>query len=168
MILYCITIHPNVSWHSTVSRYSKVSRYLSRLSSQVPASTCTPYQVNCDGCTQQPPAVDVHRMVPELDDPGEASQDGQHDEGEHQKRLEQLGRVCQHCVEVHLEHTVWEEPLVIKEQRRKSARQLDVFKVIYCSVFTAFTVPVFSHNNSLNCEQLNSSKIRRLLFSSCA
>lgn len=83
-------------------------------------------------------------MVSELDDPGEASQDGQHDEGEHQKRLEQLGRVCQHCVEVHLEHTVSEEPLVISRTEEKVSKTTRCFKgdllicihCIYCaSVF---------------------------------
>lgn len=64
------------------------------------------HQVDGDGGPQQPAAVDVHRMVPELDDPGEASQDGQHDEGEDQQRLQQLGRVGQHRVEVHLQGTV--------------------------------------------------------------
>lgn len=66
-------------------------------------------------------------MVPELDDPGEASQDGQHDEGEHQKRLEQLGRVRQHCVEVHLEHTVSEEPLVISRAEEKVSKTTRCF-----------------------------------------
>lgn len=54
-------------------------------------SSVSAYQVDSDGGPQQPAAVDVHRMVSELDDPGETSQDGQHDEGEHQQRLEQLG-----------------------------------------------------------------------------
>lgn len=64
------------------------------------------YQVDGNGCPQEPSAVDVDRMVPELDDAGEPGQNGQHDEGEHQQRLEQLGGVGQHRVEVHLEHTV--------------------------------------------------------------
>lgn len=45
-------------------------------------------------------------MVPELDDPGEAGQDGQHGEGEDQEGLQQLGRVRQHRVKVHLEDSL--------------------------------------------------------------
>lgn len=65
------------------------------------------YQVDSDGSSQQPSTVDINRVVPELDDPGQSSQDGQHDEGEHQQRLQQLSRVCQHCVEVHLKDTAF-------------------------------------------------------------
>lgn len=54
-------------------------------------SCVSAYQVYSDGGPQQPAAVDVYRMVSELDDPGETRQDGQHDEGEHQQRLKQLG-----------------------------------------------------------------------------
>lgn len=133
-----------------ISRCDKVSRYSSRPHNQVPASTCSSYQVNCDGCTQQPPAVDVHRMVPELDDPGETSQDGQHDEGEDQERLEQLGRVGQHRVEVHLQGRGAEEPLVSSrtEETVSKPQEAEVLEVIYCagvpnesaSFFNSFSV----------------------------
>lgn len=74
-------------------------------------------------------------MVPELDDPGETSQDGQHDEGEDQERLEQLGRVGQHRVEVHLGGRGAEEPLVSSRTEETVGKPQDpeVLEVTYCA-----------------------------------
>ena len=61
-----------------------------------------PHQVHGDGSAQQEAEVDVDGVVLVLDDPGQAADDATHDEGEDQQWLEQLGRVGQRAVKVHL------------------------------------------------------------------
>lgn len=60
------------------------------------------YQVEGDGAAEQEARVDVDGVVLVLNDPGQATDDGADGVGEDQQGLEQLGRVCQGAVEVHL------------------------------------------------------------------
>lgn len=61
-----------------------------------------PYQVDSNSASKQEAQVDVDGVVLVLDDPRQTANDGTDNEGEDQQGLEQLGRVCQSAVEVHL------------------------------------------------------------------
>lgn len=60
------------------------------------------YQVEGHGAAQQEARVHVHGVVLVLNDPGQAADDGADGGREDQQGLQQLGRVCQRAVEVHL------------------------------------------------------------------
>lgn len=68
-------------------------------------SALGPHQVYSDCAAQQEAQVDVDGVVLVLDDPGQATDDATHDEGEDQQRLQQLRGVGQRAVEVHLWRT---------------------------------------------------------------
>lgn len=62
-----------------------------------------PHKVHSDASSQDEAQVHVDGVVLVLDDARQAADDGTDDEGEHQERLQQLGRVRQRAVEVHLQ-----------------------------------------------------------------
>lgn len=61
-----------------------------------------PYQVDSNSSSKQETQVDVDGMVLVLNNPGQTTDNGTDNEGEDQQGLEQLGRIRQSAVEVHL------------------------------------------------------------------
>ena len=61
-----------------------------------------PYQVDSNSPSKQEAQVDVDGVVLVLNDPGQTAYNGTDNKGEDEEGLQQLGRVCQSAVEVHL------------------------------------------------------------------
>lgn len=60
------------------------------------------YQVHSDSTSNQEAQVNINGVVLVLYNPSQTTNDCTHHEGEDQQGLEQLGRVCQCAVEIHL------------------------------------------------------------------
>lgn len=60
------------------------------------------YQVHSNSTSNQEAQVNINGVVLVLNNPSQTTNDCTHHEGEDQQGLEQLGRVCQCAVEIHL------------------------------------------------------------------
>lgn len=69
------------------------------------------HQVDGYAPSDKKATVDIHGMVLELNDASQAANNATDDEGEHQEWLQELGRVSQSGIKVHL----WKETSLLTE-----------------------------------------------------
>lgn len=61
------------------------------------------HQVDSYAPSNEKTAVNIHRMVLELNDASQAADNATHDKGEHQERLQELRGVSQGGIKIHLQ-----------------------------------------------------------------